>query len=378
MGTTASAAAPEELINTLTAVAREGSGNAQAKAALRQLTASDVKVLPIILRAFDDNNPLAANWLRSAVETIVDREIKAGRQLPIAELEKFLLDRRGNARARRLTFECLVKVDETAADRLIPGMLDDPSADLRREAVGRLITEASKLDTEKKSNESIAVFQQALTGAVDSDQVKAIVGPLRKLGQKVDLQKHFGFLTSWHAIGPFDNRERKGFAVSYPPEKNVDLKATTKGQLGDVGWVPLSTKHDYGIVDIAKTIKPYKGAAMYLTTPFSSNKSQTGEIRLGTPNAWKLWVNGKLLFAREEYHRGMAIDQYRVPVVLKSGRNTLLLKICQNEQTQSWAQRYQFQLRVCNPQGSAILSESGNVAVQNLPTPSLVARKVKP
>ncbi len=35
--------------------------------------------------------------------------------------------------------------------------------------------------------------------------------------------------------------------------------------------------------------------------------------------------------------------------------NVLLLKVCQNEQEQSWAQDYKFQLRVCDATGSAVL-----------------------
>jgi hypothetical protein len=41
---------------------------------------------------------------------------------------------------------------------------------------------------------------------------------------------------------------------------------------------------------------------------------------------------------------------------MKAGRNVILVKICQNEQTEEWAQVWQFQLRVCDPTGNAILS----------------------
>jgi hypothetical protein len=90
-------------------------------------------------------------------------------------------------------------------------------------------------------------------------------------------------------------------------------------------------------------------------TKFNSDKNQTVDLRLGTPNAWKLWVNGELLFAREEYHRGTKLDQYRVAAKLKAGENLILLKVCQNEQNDDWAQKYQFQLRGADPAGSAIL-----------------------
>ena len=103
---------------------------------------------------------------------------------------------------------------------------------------------------------------------------------------------------------------------------------------------------------------------MYLTTEFHSPTARSVEFRLGTPNAWKIWVNGKQLFGRDEYHRGMAIDQYRVRGELKPGANTILLKICQNEQTEEWAQRWQYQLRVCDSTGTAILSKNRPAAVQ--------------
>ncbi len=174
----------------------------------------------------------------------------------------------------------------------------------------------------------------------------------------VDLQKHFGFLTTWKLIGPFDNKDMQGFPIAYPPEKQIDLSAEYDGQLDRVSWQPIATDDDYGVVDIGKQIENYKGSLMYATTTYNSDRDQTVEFRLGTPNAWKLWVNGELVFQREEYHRSTRMDQYKMPVTLKSGANTILLKVCQNEQTQSWAQDYKFQLRVCDSTGSAVLASA--------------------
>ena len=120
-------------------------------------------------------------------------------------------------------------------------------------------------------------------------------------------------------------------------------------------WKPLASDDDYGVIDIAKQIENHKGSLMYATTTWTSPAEQQLEIRLGTPNSWKLWVNGMLIFEREEYHRSSQMDQYSVPVKLKAGENFLLLKVCQNEMTQDWAQRYQFQVRICDGTGSAVL-----------------------
>ena len=66
-------------------------------------------------------------------------------------------------------------------------------------------------------------------------------------------------------------------------------------------------------------------------------------------------MNGELLTSNEVYHAGMELDQYRARARLRPGPNSILVKICQNEQTESWAQRWQFQLRVCDAQGTAVL-----------------------
>ena len=350
------AASVADLAKTIKSVGDKGSGNSAAQSAIQELSRQDTTALVPLLREFQGATPLAANWLRSAFEAIADRSIQATGKLPGPQLEAFILELDQNPRARRLAYEWLVKVDPAIKDRLIPKMLTDPSPEFRRDAVQRLIDMGTKQIADGDKTAATASFQSALRGAVDDDQVKAIVKPLKKLGQPVDLQRHFGFLARWRIIGPFDNRELKGFAKAYAPEAKIDLAQTLNGQLGKVTWQAIQTDDDYGTVDIAKQVKNYKGSVMYLTTDFVSDKAQDLELRLGTPNAWKLWVNNRLLFARQEYHRGMALDQYRVPVSVQKGRNVILLKICQNEQTQDWAQRYQVQIRMCDSSGTGVLS----------------------
>jgi hypothetical protein len=358
------AASTQSLLATIKNVDRAGQGNVAAAKALQELTRQDDTVLLEILKAFEGASPLAMNWLRGGFETVADKQIKEKNSLPTKELEAFVINTKQDRNARRLAFEWLQKVEPQTAERLIPGFLQDPSAELRREAVAKLLEEAKAIDAAKTPSPAISLYRKALSGAVDDDQVKRIVEPLRKLKQDVDLPKHFGFITDWQLAGPFDNRGGIGFAAVYPPEEKIDLKATYETKYdagfdgGKVTWQPFQTKHDYGIVNIETDVKNYKGSCMFALAKFESGKDQNVEIRLGTPNAWKLWVNGELLFAREEYHRGARMDQYRVAAKLKAGENLILVKICQNEQTDDWAQRYQFQLRVSDPAGSAVLPVS--------------------
>ncbi len=350
----ADAASIEESILVIKAVGPEGARHSAAIAAVKELSKASAESLPIVLRSFEGANPLAVNWLRSVVDTIADRTLKSTGKLPAASLEAFVKDTGRSPEARRLAYEWLIKVDNTAADRLIPGMINDASPEFRRDAVARLIAQATKLHEESNKEAESKILRQALNGAIDDDQVKAIVKPLKELGETVDLQKHFGFLTEWYLIGPFDNVGLKGFNVAYPPEIERNLKAKYAGKSGEVEWKSYSTQDEYGTLDIAKKTEPFKGAVMYAATTFVADKARDIEVRLGTPNAWKLWVNGVQIFARDEYHRGTFLDQYKVSAKLKPGPNEILLKICQNEQTEEWAQAWTFQLRVCDHSGVAV------------------------
>ena len=78
------------------------------------------------------------------------------------------------------------------------------------------------------------------------------------------------------------------------------------------------------------------------------------EIRFGCIAAVKIFLNGKEVFAREEYHHGQRFDQYLGTGTLKPGRNEILIKVCQNNQTENWAQDWKFQVRLCDFTGGAL------------------------
>ena len=344
-------------IRAIRAIESEGRCSKDAALAWRDLARQPARALPEVLAALDGANPIAANYFRSAVETIAQRELDGGGKLPVAELEKFVRDTRHDACGRRLAYELLAGVDATAAGRIIPGMLNDPSIEFRRDAVARLLEQAPRDLAAGRQDEARAVLSRALSGARDDDQVQAIKKQLEALGEKVDLPRHFGFLMNWRLVAPFDNTAQKGLAAVYPPETQLDFSADYEGKENKrIGWVEHETNQEYGIVDLAKALGPFKGAVAYAAAEFQSDEPRPVELRLGTPNAWKLWLNGQLVFAREEYHRGMSMDQYKMRASLREGKNMILLKICQNEQSEDWAQSWHFQLRVCDAAGTAILS----------------------
>jgi hypothetical protein len=254
-----------------------------------------------------------------------------------------------------LAFDWLVKIDATAADRLVPGMIDDPSTEFRRAGVQRLLDAAAKAKESQDSAASKHLYGQAFRAALDPDQLDLAYDELTALGEQPDLKKQLGLLSNWWMIGPFDHRNGIGFNAAYPPETEIDLQKKYAGTESEVSWTEKATDHRHALLDLNNLLGHHKGAVAYAYHEFESDRDQSVEIRLGTPNGWKLWINGEPAFAHEEYHQSSRLDQYRTPVMLKAGTNRILLKICQNEQTQDWAQRWEFQLRVCDKLGTAVL-----------------------
>jgi hypothetical protein len=336
-------------LTPILAVGPEGRGNAEASAAWQALSKADAAALPEILKAMNGAGELSANWLRGAVSAIVRRE--AGK-LPLEAIKGFAVDVKNSGPARLLAFDLIRRADEGLWNTLVPGLLNDPESALRREPVARLL--------EKK--EDVAALRQALEAARDEDQVSAAADALRDKDEVVDLPKHYGFLMDWHVIGPFDNKGRKGHEAVFPPESNIDLSAAydgrelKAGERNPVKWAAFSSSQQFGMVDFNKPIGMLKESTAFAYTTFQSAEEREAEIRLGCKNAWKVWLNGELLFARDEYHRGAQIDQYRMPVKLKKGENRILVKCSQNEQTEKWTVEWEFQLRVCDHTGTAILS----------------------
>lgn len=343
------------LLAKIKAVGAEGAGNVEAGKAWAVLVKQGPDVLIDLLTALDDASPRAANWLRSAVDAVAERTVSAGKPLPAGKLEAFVRDTKHSGSGRRLAYEWLVRVDASAPERLLPGMLNDPGQELRRDAVDIVIKKAQDALDKKDDKSATDLYKKALDVARDRDQVTLVSDRLKKLGVEVDMTQQFGFITRWMLVGPFDNVKGVGFNQVYPPEKGVDLAATyTSKDNKKVTWQEHTTKEKLGVVDLNQVVGNLKGAVYYGYTVVSSPIERPVQIRAGSNNAVRIFLNGKEVYFREEYHHGMQMDQHIGKGILKAGRNEILIKVCQNEQTEAWAQQWSFQLRISDDIGGAV------------------------
>ena len=175
------------------------------------LAKTPIEQLPLLLAGMDGATPLARNWIRAAVDEIVERAERGKKPLPTVALESFLADVRHDPQARwRLAFDLLVQQqDKAASNRFLPKMVNDPSPELRRDAVGRVLEDAEKLFGAEKKAEARSHFEKAFAAARDKDQIDKAAKRLRDLGQPIDLAKHLGFILDLEAHRPVPQRRAK-------------------------------------------------------------------------------------------------------------------------------------------------------------------------
>jgi hypothetical protein len=334
------------------AVTREGKGNDDAGPAWKTVVSKGGAALMPTLEAFDDSNLTAANWLRTAIDAIVDGEKTAGRKLPADKLEAFATNPKFAAIGRLVAYELLAAQDSTAKARLLPGFINDKSPDLRHEAIEH---ELEKLEKAAKPTLK-ADLEKLFTYTRDKDQIETIAKKLTELGSKVSVTEHFAFVTHVALIGPFDSTAGKGLSTQYPPEISMDFSATHKGKEdAKLTWKMVETTDKYGTFDINKLLDKHKDAVAYALVIIAAEKQTPCDIRVACPTSIQIFLNGKKLFERDEYHHGSPLDANIGRGILKKGDNAIVLKVCQNNQTEPWAQDWQFQLRVCDATGGPLV-----------------------
>jgi len=304
------------------------------------VAAMEPAMLVPCLAAFAEATPAGVNWLSSGLDRAVEQ---LGERVPLDELTAFVADAGRPARGRVLAERWLRSRAPEQAAALLDSMLSDPALPLRRAAIEKRLAAVA----DAAEPEQLAVHREMLTAARDVDQVQAIAAWLREHGDAVDVSEVLGFVKQWRASEAFDNVGGIGFAAVYPPEE-----AAAAPNVAD--WKAVTAEGDGGEVDLNAAIGTRKGVVSYAVAEVDMQRGRTAEVRIGSPCAVVVWINGEKVIDREIYHASEAIDQYVGEATFRAGTNTVLVKCCQNEQTESWAADWKFQLRICDPLGTPL------------------------
>ena len=134
---------------------------------------------------------------------------------------------------------------------------------------------------------------------------------------------------AWLILGPFDNSGGIGHNTAYIPEDTaqIDTTAEYEGVEGQVRWNKSTDDVFDGFIDLGKDLN---WRAAYALATVTSPDEREVQFRFGRDDQGKIWLNGKEVFANE--NSGWAIlDNDIIPVTLKAGKNTILVKVCNGE-----------------------------------------------
>ncbi len=363
-------------VATMLKVGPAGAGHQAAREAADRLSQLPASQIGVILGAFGDASPLVKNWLRVVASSVAENG-----EFPKQELLAFFADRSRDPDARHLVFQLLVANDPQSLTKLMEGAQTDPSLPIRHLAISRMLDRAAAQQEGKENDAAIASYRDVLAEGRNPNQLKTAANALEKLGVKVDLAEELGMIRHWWAMGTYDNQDSKHFATSYLPEslylaegrlppawlaeKAPIRKADESDNAPQVAH-RVTSDDPLGMVDLNPTFAKAKDAVVYAYAEFDlppdffggkSSASQGGQpvqARLGCITANKVWVNGKPALSNEVYHSGTRIDQYVGECSLVPGRNTVLIKVLQNAQTEPWAQDWQFQFRFTDLTGAGL------------------------
>ncbi len=154
-----------------------------------------------------------------------------------------------------------------------------------------------------------------------------------------------GFITedAWMVLGPFDNAGGIGFNTEYIPENlpQIDLTAIYDGKNGKVRWQKSTDDNLYGHIHLGGTVDWCVG---YAFATVNSPDEREVEFRFDSDDQGKIWLNGIEVFSHTKTFTA-EIDNFIIPVKLQPGKNSILVKVC--EETGGWG----FYLRITDTDG---------------------------
>ena len=130
---------------------------------------------------------------------------------------------------------------------------------------------------------------------------------------------------AWKVIGPFKAHGLQyGYTNSFEPEQTVDLKKTYQGVRDEIKWNAKKEFEDGKNNLLVQDLHGIHGV-YYLYRTLSVPNARKLDLQLRADDAFKLWVNEKLVAQRAEDKPSNGL--LRVVVDLEKGENKFLLKV---------------------------------------------------
>jgi len=201
----------------------------------------------------------------------------------------------------------------------------------------------SDLPVDERLDEYKTVLSEKWMG---SPKIQATAG-LIKQGDFEAYIRSMNFVKNFQVIGPFGCKDCNNFNKAFPPENEIEFMTESDSFSGKLKWQTLSIDKNTGYLDFTKYFKPKDWVCVYAFCKISCFKEQSAQIRLGTNDMGALWFNGEKILS-QNIERSAVLDDDIIPVQLKKGENTILIKVCNTEL--NWG----LYLRITDEKGNAI------------------------
>jgi hypothetical protein len=170
-----------------------------------------------------------------------------------------------------------------------------------------------------------------------------------------------GFISNWLLAGPFPNLgerpDNNGYNIDYlknyggelnhVPANGMEIKIEGGTAVKWQAYQSTDTVVNFFAVEQLKLEPSQEDILCYAACWVDADADKEVELRIGSDDGYKLWVNHKLV-SEQNVYRSMEMDQETHKVKLNKGKNLILVKV-----TTDWGE-FAFMLRVVNAEGKEV------------------------
>ena len=201
------------------------------------------------------------------------------------------------------------KLEELADDKTIGGMAASAlakNAKLYGQSEFAIVTK------------SLAAFIEKTTGDAQKDLKEALS----------TVCAPYGYITKWRYSNVYTAKDEKGAdscpaahkAVFMPEKPNYDYNKWPK-------FVPAKDSKTPEVVTLHKCLGGVQRTA-YIVAYVYADADKEAILEMGSDDMLKAWMNGEMIVDSPKY-QALVRASYKIPVKLKKGKNTLLMKVSQ-------------------------------------------------
>jgi len=215
---------------------------------------------------------------------------------------------------------------------LIEKAPDDPKTAILLRRIGRLKSYCTNYA--KTENLWRKLLDGGMKNGFNARTVRSAHGRwLKRRGREEDLEKldlPAGYVQNWIVCGPFGLSDKSTHVMVFPPERELNLKASYPGSKldGKAAWQHLNYKKPRRNINAFAFLRPTRGC-VYALSQFRADKDRDVIVRVNRPSNYKLFLDGNLVLdvnRDENYEPYIKFVSWR----LKAGWHRIMIKCSGN------------------------------------------------